>query len=230
MKNSLVISEKFTSIQGEGQTIGKKAIFLRLAGCNILCKSHDWVCDTIEVWQKGTKTNFEDIFTQEEIVKLQNEYHLIITGGEPLLYQDTIVNFVDWLQEERGVLPIIEVETNGTIFPSKEMQKIVNYWNVSPKLKSSGADLKRFNLLALKEFSNNKNTIFKFVVSSLEDIKEINSDFCFLDWFKIYLMPAGDSQEKLDKIRKQVVEWCLKYNFNYSDRLHIVIWNQKTGV
>jgi len=44
------------------------------------------------------------------------------------------------------------------------------------------------------------------------------------------LMPCGDSQNLLDKTRVEVAKICIKYKLRYSDRLHIVIWNQKTGV
>ena len=37
MKNSLPIAESFYSIQGEGMTTGYPAVFVRLAGCNLMC-------------------------------------------------------------------------------------------------------------------------------------------------------------------------------------------------
>ena len=63
----LSISEVFYSIQGEGVTMGIPAVFLRLGGCNLLCKSDKWVCDTIEVWQKSKAIEFEDILPEDYI-------------------------------------------------------------------------------------------------------------------------------------------------------------------
>jgi len=229
-KDFLTVSEKFTSIQGEGATMGVKSIFLRLSGCNLLCMSEHWTCDSIEVWRKGIKTDFEDVFTDEEVLKLQNNYHLIITGGEPLLYQKKVCEFLFWFKEKHNFMPILEFETNGTIVPEPYLRMNVKHWNVSPKLSSSGAGIKRLNTEALDIFNKLPQTIFKFVVSSDKDIEEINSTFSSLDWFKIWLMPAGSDRDELDLIRELVVDRCLKYNFNYSERLHIVIWNQKTGV
>lgn len=60
-RDFLNVSEKFLSIQGEGRTTGIPAIFLRLSGCNLLCKSSNWICDSIEVWRKGTKTSFDAV-------------------------------------------------------------------------------------------------------------------------------------------------------------------------
>ena len=35
--NKLSISEVFYSIQGEGKTVGIPSVFVRLAGCNLMC-------------------------------------------------------------------------------------------------------------------------------------------------------------------------------------------------
>jgi len=36
-KNEIRISEVFHSVQGEGNTMGKPSVFLRLQGCNLQC-------------------------------------------------------------------------------------------------------------------------------------------------------------------------------------------------
>ena len=230
---TLTVSEKFYSIQGEGQTMGVPAIFLRLAGCNLLCKSKDWICDSIEVWQKGTKTNFENVFSISEIQKLKNGVHLVITGGEPLLHQKAIIDFIMWLKEKHNFKPIIEIETNGTIIPMRLMLIAVDYWNVSPKLANSGESFtRRFNRDAIIEFDFfGKNVIFKFVISKRMDIVDILSEYKgIIDTNKIVLMPSGETQKKLEKTRLIVVKEALKLGVRYSDRLQITIWNKKTGV
>ena len=60
--------------------------------------------------------------------------HLVITGGEPLMQQDDLVELVTFLKPEFYV----EVETNGTILPNNELTTLVDQWNVSPKTKNSG--------------------------------------------------------------------------------------------
>lgn len=234
---TLVISEKFYSIQGEGQTMGVPSIFIRLAGCNLLCKSDSWVCDSIEVWQKGTKTDFNKVLTNEDVSRLSAGAHLIFTGGEPLLHQDKIIRFLDWFNSEYNFFPTTEAETNGTIMPSIKMMHYIDYWNCSPKLSNSGESKeRRINAEALKRINNRivytkQSAIFKFVISDYSDILEIVEDFKdIISMDKVVLMPAGDTQEKLNETRLMVVEQCLTHGFRYSDRLHIVIWNQKTGV
>ena len=232
MKDNLIISEKFYSIQGEGQTMGIPSIFVRLAGCNILCQSESWVCDSIEVWKKGTKTSFDKVFTDEEVKRLKEGVHLIFTGGEPLLHQKKIILFLTWFLTEYDFKPIIEVETNGTIFPDTDMIEAVDYWNCSPKLANSGESYeRRVKPLVIREIDKQISPIFKFVIEKKEDFLDILQDYGdSLTMKNVCLMPAGDNQEKLEITRKIVAELCIEQGLRYSERLHIVIWNQKTGV
>lgn len=233
MKDSkLVISEKFYSLQGEGQTMGVPSIFVRLAGCNILCQSASWVCDTIEVWRKGISTSFEDVLTEEDLHRLKEGVHLIFTGGEPLLHQKAIFNYLEWLNDIHDIQPVVEVETNGTIMPSFDLCSVVDYWNCSPKLENSGEPYeRRVKPLVIQLLNKQKNTIFKFVISEKENFISLLQDYGdFLSMKKVCLMPAGESQEKLNETRQMVAKLCINQGLRYSERLHIVIWNQKTGV
>lgn len=229
----LFISEKFYSIQGEGVSTGVPAIFLRLSGCNILCQSENWVCDSIDVWKKGVKTEFKDVFTEEEIKLFNQGVHLVITGGEPLMHQKKLTEFFKWFEVEiEGFLPYMELETNGTIIPYSDFSFYIDQWNCSPKLSNSGEKFdRRHKPDVLKIIRDRRNSWFKFVVSCEDDVKEILSDYSgLIDKEKIILMPAGDSQELLEKTRPLVLDLCKKYMLRYSDRLHIVAWNRKTGV
>ena len=207
-KNFLLISEKFYSIQGEGQTIGTPAIFIRLGGCNLLCKSDSWTCDSIEVWKKSQKTEFEYVLQLEEIVALKNGVHLAFTGGEPMIHQESINEFLNWLGVEKKCKPIVEVETNGTISPKTFFSNKVKFWNISPKLSNSGESKeKRFNLSALKAFKMiSKGVMFKFVISKREDVEEIFTDFGdIVNRDQVYLMPAADNATDLSKKRLEVL-------------------------
>lgn len=228
---TLHISEVFSSIQGEGQTAGHRAVFLRLTGCNLLCQSKNWICDTIEVWRKGNKTIFENVFEKHHIEKLRLGAHLIITGGEPLLHQDSIIDYLTWFGKHYGFHPIIEIETNGTIIPKAMMQSFVDYWNCSPKLENSGEPFeKRVKPLAIGLIQQQENSIFKFVVNKEIDAISIFQDYPMIKGEKIWLMPAGENREQLNKTRPVAINLSQEFNLNYSDRLHIVIWNKKTGV
>ena len=231
VKTTLHVSESFHSIQGEGLTTGTPAIFLRLSGCNLLCQGRGWRCDTIEVWRKGVRIPFKDVLPREHIKYLKRGAHLVITGGEPLLHQVALQDYLVWFLAAYNFLPFVEIETNGTLEPSSFMMHRVNLWNCSPKLANSGEDLhKRFNLKAIKKI-NELNSIFKFVICNSRDINEIRSRWLgSIDRERVYLMPAGSTREELKKTQELTVDLVKKFYLKYSDRIHIGVYDKKTGV
>ena len=165
-------------------------------------------------------------------MKLRFGAHLIFTGGEPTLHQKKICEYLHYFIRTFGFTPIIEIETNGSILISEELHSFLTYINCSPKLKNSGESFKkRFNVLALTDINSRKGSSFKFVINQEDDIIEILQEFApFIDMKKVILMPAGDSKESLDKVRKEVAELAIQLNVKYSDRLQVVIWDKTTGV
>jgi organic radical activating enzyme len=243
MKNKLAVSEVFYSIQGEGQTMGVPSVFLRLGGCNLMCggmgtqfdgELHNgatWRCDTVEVWMRAQSIDFEKILPKECVNALKNNAHLIITGGEPTMQQEAVTEFIKWVRNKINRNVFVEIETNGTIEPSEDFREEVGLFNVSPKLSNSGnSKAQTLNPQAIKVF-NKVNSIFKFVVSNEKDYNEIMEDYYELvDRDKIYLMPSGENQELLNETKEYVAELCKQEYFKFTTRLHIEIWNQKTGV
>lgn len=247
-ENHLAVAEAFYSIQGEAQTMGRPSIFIRLAGCNLMCggkgtekdgKLHNgatWRCDTIEVWLKGKKKSHEELIQELDarfgfLTRLKHGSHLIITGGEPLLQQNQIVSFLYYLSAQYGIEPFTEIETNGTIEPIYDLECLVDLFNVSPKLTNSGESNQSRDTGALKKFAN-LNAQYKFVVSEDEEIQEVISIMTKykLKPVDVWLMPAASDRDTLNKVSKYVIQNAMTYGLNYSHRLHIEIWNQKTGV
>ncbi|MBK7761977.1 MAG: 7-carboxy-7-deazaguanine synthase QueE [Bacteroidetes bacterium] len=76
--------ETFYSIQGEGFYQGHAAFFIRLAGCNVGCV---W-CDVKESWDANQHplVSIENLL--DEVQKSKAEI-VIITGGEPMMYDCT---------------------------------------------------------------------------------------------------------------------------------------------
>ena len=240
--NKIAIAETFYSLQGEGITTGYPSVFVRLAGCNLICggqgtqfdgELHNgatWRCDTIEVWMKGKMKPFEEILDEESKEALRHGAHLIITGGEPLMNQEGIANFIRYVRDTYNDELFVEIETNGTITPSDDLLYLVSQWNCSPKLKNSGNEKNtRFNRKAL-EVLNQMNTQFKFVLTTAEDYTEIEEDFDFILKHKIWLMPSGENQELLNQSKEVIAEVAKQKYHKYTNRLHIEIWNKKTGV
>ena len=79
MQYRVVKNGIFKSIQGEGHNVGRNAIFIRLAGCNMMPRCS--FCDE----------HFDEyiIMTEEEIFKkvkqLSPSNFIVITGGEPTI-------------------------------------------------------------------------------------------------------------------------------------------------
>jgi organic radical activating enzyme len=269
---TLPIAEQFYSIQGEGRYMGTPSVFLRTASCNFLCggfeaveqhkgEEHEkqvramaenqgeegatWVCDTIGEWMAGDEMGLDELLrTWEEkdfLRQLADGGHLVLTGGEPMLHQKNLTFLLEKLSEKCGGL-FVEVETNGSLSPSDSFVRVVDQFNISPKLSNAGIRKEvRYNPDVLREFVESfchqkregTNADLKFVISQGQDWKEIQRDYLAsfdIPRNNVYLMPAGADQEELLRNRKKVVEIAKKQGVHYSERLQIVIWDQATGV
>jgi 7-carboxy-7-deazaguanine synthase len=77
----LPLMEEFYTLQGEGYHTGKASYLIRLGGCDIGC----YFCDTKESWNA-------DMFREDDTDKIIERIlscpakSVIVTGGEPLLY------------------------------------------------------------------------------------------------------------------------------------------------
>ncbi|MDJ0599866.1 MAG: 7-carboxy-7-deazaguanine synthase QueE [Crocosphaera sp.] len=75
------IVETFHSLQGEGSWTGVSAFFIRLAGCDVHCP---W-CDQKESWTSKIYPQ-QSVKSLAEAAKAVNPFMVVITGGEPLMY------------------------------------------------------------------------------------------------------------------------------------------------
>lgn len=211
---TLKICEVFHSFQFEGKHIGLNATFIRLSGCNL---NNCVFCDS-------TYHNEGDEFEISEIVKKIKGNNVVITGGEPLT-QD-IYPLVSQTNK------FIIVETNGTIIPSKQLLKKVDHWSVSPKLSSSGNDIdKRMNYDALDVF-NKQDSIFKFVITNEKDIEEVQflQDQIKIPNEKIWLMKEGKTKEEQYCKIEEFISLCRQLGYNFSPRVHIMIFDNKRKI
>jgi len=239
IKSTIPLSETFLSIQGEGSSVGKLSVFLRLGACNLDCGANGgkWICDTVDVWKKHKQITFKNLLkiwrSNGSLDAFNNGARLIITGGEPLLWQKEIEE-LDKFLIQNGWRPFIEIETNGTILPSNYLCYRVDQWNVSPKLANSGHEKnKTIKSKVLSFFANHPYSIFKFVITHKKDWKEIKNNY--LNQYKIkkekiFLMPGCQTKEEMQNVEIETVELAINENVNYSPRLHIQIWDEKTGV
>jgi 7-carboxy-7-deazaguanine synthase len=118
---SYAVKEIFLTLQGEGMQAGRRAVFLRLAGCNLWtgreedrAEAQCNFCDTDFVGmdgENGGRYEAEALAGRVAEIWTGGERALVvITGGEPLLQLDGVLIAA---LHARGFE--IAVETNGTL-------------------------------------------------------------------------------------------------------------------
>jgi organic radical activating enzyme len=222
--------EIFHSLQGEGITAGVPSVFLRLATCNLTCT---W-CDTKYTWDwkhydVRQETSLLPIVEVERLVSAFACRHLVITGGEPLLQQNALAPLATSL---KGQGFYCEVETNGTVAPRPALIDVIDQWNVSPKLSSSGTAQERREIPdALLAYRDLTKAYFKFVVVEPEDVDEVRRlvDSYRLSPQRVILMPEGTTAEALARRARWVAERCVDLGFRFSARLHTLLWSDERG-
>jgi 7-carboxy-7-deazaguanine synthase len=217
---ALRVSEIFTSIQGEGPSVGTPSVFVRLQGCAVGCT---W-CDTKYSWdaRRGDELTLEALLRRVEDAGTQN---VVVTGGEPLEH----VALVPLVSGLSSLALRVEVETAGTQVPPPLP---VDQWNVSLKLAHSGVALeRRLRPEAIERFRE-LGAWFKFVVGDERDLDEVLAIQARhrLASERIVLMPLGMLREEQQARMPRVVDWCRRHGFRFSPRLHILIWGPRRGV
>lgn len=110
---SLEVHSIFLTIQGEGPFSGRRAIFLRLAGCNLQCP----MCDT-EYTAKRELVTPADLVAR--LKKIRFPGHLVvITGGEP--FRQNLGPAVKAMLQAGYA---IQIETNGTAYQDLPYDRI----------------------------------------------------------------------------------------------------------
>lgn len=237
------IIEIYECLQGEGKYIGVPSILIRTLGCPLRCQFGKTICDTAySSWDaknnKDKRYSLKDIFDFISYSKCQ---HIIVSGGSPTMHPKMLQEIC--LMGEI-LKKYITIETEG----SKYVPTLANFISISPKLSNSKPilnkergitlnhikthELLRINYSEMKKFIKDKNSDYqvKFVVSNIEkDLKEIKEVQKILEVpsHKIWLMPEGITKKQISEIAKTLVKICIDNNYNFSDRLHIRLYNNK---
>ena len=219
------VNEIFNSYQGEGINIGVPTTFVRLSGCNFRCTFCDTLYALDEEGKEYTPSNLAlEINKISSLGKTQN---ICITGGEPLIQKKSLEELVETLHNQNH---FIEIETNGSIFPSDKLFDYVNQWNVSFKMENSGMK-ERYNPETIKKWSQKSkeqdNIYFKFVVEKGSDLIELESFVIkyALPRNQVILMPEGIDRETIIKRTKWLMGRPLGYRI--IPRLHIIVYGNE---
>ncbi len=226
--------EVFASIQGEGKSVGVPSVFVRLAECNLVCE----FCDTKYTWdwehhdKAANTTSVDEAAVVARVVELAGPHtrNIIFTGGEPMLQQTELAAAARALRDA-GFR--IEIETNGTIEPVPELAGVIDQWNVSAKLESSGNRkvTARLRTGPLTWFAASAKASFKFVVIKPDDLDEIESIVRTfgIPLERVIVMPEGTTPDEIAAKSQWLVPAAQDRGFRFSTRLHVLLWGAERG-
>lgn len=213
------INEMFQTLQGEGFYTGVPAIFIRLQGCPVGCS---W-CDTKHTWDKLAsretalgdillKTVESDAWGMADAQALlavigQNGWtarHVVITGGEPCIYD--LTPLTEYL-EQQGYR--CQIETSGT---HQVLCSSATWVTVSPKVNMRGGyDVLNQALVRADEV--------KHPVARQRDIDALDALLATLDDQKSRIVALQPISQKKDAT-ELCIETCIARNWRLSMQTH----------
>jgi len=231
-------------LQGEGFLAGVPSVFVRIAGCPLQCR---W-CDTKYAWDQRAGEDY----TIANIIKTIQEWSckfVVITGGEPMINSD----LPQLVRELKNTDKHITIETAGIVrwhgLEAREFtarmavpQMPCDLMSISPKLSNSAPDDatisaahedSRLDIAVLQELLDNYEYQLKFVVDSQDDLPEIQQTIEKIGSVnpeKVMLMPQAATRDELLAKSPTVAEMCRQTGFAFSQRLQVLLWNNKRGI
>jgi organic radical activating enzyme len=168
----VLVQSIFSSIQGEGQYVGYRQIFLRLGGCNLSC-------DYCDEQAEGQMLSVPEVLAKIKALNTHYHHSLSITGGEPLLQVNELLTLIPDLP-----LPVY-LETNATL-PNhlREIKDKIDIFSLDYK---PGYDVEFQSCL---ELVKDDDTQVKFILmhnqpitvikQAAEIVKLVNKDIPFI--------------------------------------------------
>lgn len=206
---------------------GVPSVFIRLAGCPLRCR---W-CDTKYALDHSAGTDYD----VAEIVRAVAKWdcrHIVVTGGEPMVNED----LPRLTQQLKAAGKHITIETSGIAFIPNTPCDLMS---ISPKLSNSTPDDEkltalhedsRLDIAVIAELIDNYDYQLKFVVDSPDDLLEIRQTLREIenaDTEKVMLMPQAVNKEQLLAKSSMVAELCKETGLIFSQRLHVLLWDNQ---
>lgn len=223
------IAEIFYSVQGEGMLVGMPSVFVRTSGCNLRCH----FCDTpYTSWQpEGDNLELNEIVERVAAFRCK---HVVITGGEPMIAPQ-IEELCSLLQAKKYH---ITIETAATVFKPIQADLI----SLSPKLANSTPapstgwaerhERDRINIPVIRQFLENYECQFKFVIDQPNDINEVEGILAQLPKVspeRLFLMPQAVDVATLAEKGRWLTDICKAKGYRFGPRLHIDLWGHTRG-
>lgn len=235
----LPVSEVFgPTLQGEGPYAGRPATFVRFMGCNLSCS---W-CDSAYTWD-ASRFNLKEQrqqMTADEIAHdvLTRGFHndlTVLTGGEPLLHQNTRgwKLLIDQLVHRSSRQ--IHLETNGTLAPNQFTMDRLSAVMVSPKLTNAGPHRghqdptlhPRWPLIARMR----RTVHLKVVCQTPKEVGQVVQWAAEIAWPReqVWVMPEGATAAELAERWPAIAAAAAHHSIAASHRLHVLAWGSERG-
>jgi 7-carboxy-7-deazaguanine synthase len=196
------IAEIYASLQGEGLLAGTPSAFVRTSGCNLRCH---W-CDTpFTSWEPvGDQRSVGEIL---DAVAALDRDHVVITGGEPLLFPE--VSELCQRLRHRGCH--VTIETAGTVWLDTD----ADLMSISPKLASSGPPAGTAGGWATRHESVRRRDEVLLAFLRRGD--------------RVLFMPQGRRPEELAGTAAWLAEECRRLGVQLAHRYHIEWFGHTRG-
>jgi 7-carboxy-7-deazaguanine synthase len=210
----LRINELFKSIQGESTHAGKVCSFVRLSGCNLRCS----YCDTAYAWEQGEEWSIDHIV---DAVRAFRTTLVEITGGEPLLQDDTPLLCQRLLDLKYTVL----VETNGSLDLSLVPPPVIRIVDIKCPSSGHAGSFLDINYSLLRPGDE-----CKFVLSDKDDffwaVETVRRENLH-ETATVIFSPVMDRLAPCD-----LAQWIIDENapVRLGLQMHKIIWGEKRGV
>jgi 7-carboxy-7-deazaguanine synthase len=232
---SLRIEERFVSLQGEGLLAGVPSTFVRISGCNLRCA---WCDSPRSSWHpQGDRQSLDELLE----FCAAGPRHVVITGGEPLLFAATAQ--LSRTLAERG--HHVTIETAATV----ELEGVhADLFSLSPKLAHSSPstpgwrerhDARRRRPAVIRALMRwpwqLKLVVRAYDASALaDDLEEVETLLRELeldprDRDRVLLMPECTDPARLSSDYAALVPVCRAHGFRLGPRLHIAIFGHTPG-
>ncbi len=217
------IAEIYKSTQGEGLLTGTPSVFVRTSGCNLRC----WYCDTpFASWRpEGIDLGVDEVLAQ---VDEWDCPHVVLTGGEPMLFAELI----PLCKALRSGGRHVTIETAGTLYLPIECDLM----SISPKFASSAPDRQtnhrwhhrhnetRFRPEVVARLIDQHVYQLKFVIDIREDLAELDAFLASLagvDAGRVLLMPQGVEHQELEHTARWLRPYCQQHGYVFCPRKQI---------
>ncbi len=217
------VAEIYESVQGEGELTGQASVFVRASGCNLRCG----FCDT----PYASWTPEGDDLSVAAILKQIEQFdgsHVVLTGGEPMLFSELIPICERLRDEGRHVT----IETAGTL----HLALPCDLMSISPKMNNSTPlgdvdprwrlrhEQTRHSIDVVQRLIDDYPHQLKFVVRSLADCQEVQQyveQLSNIAHSRVMLMPQGVDAIDLAAAAKWLEPECQRRGFRFCPRKQI---------